>query len=61
MGLIPETDFFCRMDSQMEKNIDKADRMIELSIYAQKLIRIGLFHRAEAVLKILQEEHGEIL
>ena len=45
----------------MEKNIDKADRMIELSIFAQKLIQVGLFHRAEAVLKILQEEHGEIL
>lgn len=34
--------------------LDKIERMIELSDYAQKLIQVGLFHRAQAVLTILQ-------
>jgi len=43
------------------KRIERIERMIELSDYAQKLIRVGLFHRAQAVLTILQEENEEIL
>jgi hypothetical protein len=43
------------------KRIERIERMIELSDYAQKLIRVGLFHRAQAVLTVLQEENEEIL
>ena len=43
------------------KRIERIERMIELSDYAQKLIQVGLFHRAQAVLTVLQEENEEIL
>ena len=34
--------------------LDKIDRMIELSDYAQKLIQVGLFGKAQSVLAVLQ-------
>ena len=50
------------MEKTLSKTeLDKIERMIELSDYAQKLIRVGLFHRAQAILTILQEENEEIL
>lgn len=50
------------MENQISnKNLDQIERMVELSDYAQKLIRVGLFHRAQAVLTVLQEENEEIL
>jgi len=49
------------MENQIPKqDIEKIERMIELSDYAQKLVRMGLFNRAQAVLTILQEERDEL-
>ena len=50
------------MEKTLSKTeLDKIERMIKLSYYAQKLIQVGLFHRAQAVLTVLQEENEEIL
>ena len=50
------------MEKQLSKTeLDKIERMIELSDYAQKLIQVGLFHRAQAVLTVLQEENECVL
>jgi hypothetical protein len=49
------------MENQIPKqDLEKIEGMIELSDYAQKLIRMGLFNRAQAVLTILQEERDEL-
>jgi len=50
------------MENQIPKqDLEKIERMIELSDYAQKLIQVGLFHRAQAVLTVLQEEKEEAI
>ena len=50
------------MEKQIPKqDLERIEGMIELSDYAQKLIQVGLFHRAQAVLTVLQEENEEIL
>ena len=43
------------MEKTLSKTeLDKIERMIELSDYAQKLIRVGLFGKAQSVLAVLQ-------
>jgi lipopolysaccharide biosynthesis regulator YciM len=50
------------MEKQISKqHLDQIDRMIALSDYAQKLIQVGLFDRAQEVLTVLLEEHEGIV
>lgn len=47
MGLIPETDFFCRMENTEEEKIKSylngTEDLISLCVIAQKFIRAGDF------------------